>query len=82
MEIKLKIQKLQQRVDWLEQGLVDIYQDLVGKPMKRRDHKDAQRLLAMVQSIMDGEPTTADTFNKDVLDSWESQHWKDKNARR
>jgi len=57
-------QELQMRIDWLEKGLNEIYQDLVGKPMKARDHKDAQRLLAMVQSISDGEPTTADEFNE------------------
>tara|TARA_Y100000593_G_C4171380_1_gene267180 strand:+ start:222 stop:482 length:261 start_codon:yes stop_codon:yes gene_type:complete len=56
--------ELEARVEWLEKGLNEIYQDLVGKPMKARDHKDAQRLLAMVQSISDGEPTTADEFNE------------------
>ena len=46
-------QELQMRIDWYEKGLTEIYQDLVGKPMKARNHKDAMRLLEMVQSIMD-----------------------------
>ena len=57
------MKELQERIEWLEKGLNEIYQDLVGKPMKARNHKDAQRLLAMVQSILDGEPTTADEYN-------------------
>ena len=73
--MKYKIQKLQQRVDWLENGLNKIYQDLVSKPMKARDYKDAQRLLGLCQSISDGEPTTADSFNSNHLDKWEQEYW-------
>ena len=63
--------ELEERVKWLEKGLNEIYQDLVGKPMKKRNHKDAQRLLAMVQSISDGEPTTADEYNESQIQEGE-----------
>tara|TARA_A100001035_G_scaffold261744_1_gene240957 strand:+ start:219 stop:491 length:273 start_codon:yes stop_codon:yes gene_type:complete len=51
---------LKNRIHWIE-----IYQDLVGKPMKARSYKDAMRLLSMVQSIMDGEPTTTKSLKND-----------------
>ena len=33
--------------------------------MKARSYKDAMRLLSMVQSIMDGEPTTTKSLKND-----------------
>ena len=56
---------LKNRIDWLEEGLTEIHQDLVGKPMKARNYKDAMRLLKMVDSIMDGEPTTTKALKND-----------------
>tara|TARA_R100000664_G_C2683256_1_gene90352 strand:+ start:269 stop:547 length:279 start_codon:yes stop_codon:yes gene_type:complete len=61
--LELEIEDLKSQINWYEKGLNEIYQDLVGKPMKARNYKDAIRLLAMVQSIKDGEPTTADPYN-------------------
>ena len=60
-----EIEELKNRIKWLEEGLNKIYQDLVSKPMKARNHTDAQRLLALVHLTSDGEPTTADEYNED-----------------
>jgi|TARA_R110000824_G_scaffold33_1_gene120 hypothetical protein len=60
-----EIEELKNRIKWLEEGLNKIYQDLVSKPMKARNHTDAQRLLALVHLTSDGEPTTADKYNED-----------------
>ena len=53
-DIKEKqIKELQSRIKYLRSGLVDIYQDLVSKPMKSRDYKDALRLLKKTQNTLD-----------------------------
>jgi len=61
--LELEIEDLKGQIDWYKKGLNEIYQDLVGKPMKARNYKDAMRLLAMIHSIENGEPTTADSYN-------------------
>jgi hypothetical protein len=63
--LKKEIRDLKSRINWYKKGLNEIYQDLVGKPMKARNYKDAIRLLEMVHSIENGEPTTADKYNED-----------------
>ena len=55
-------QELEMRIEWLEKGLTEIYQDLISKPMKARNYKDAMRLLEMVHSIKDGRLITADNI--------------------
>tara|TARA_R110001592_G_scaffold5258_9_gene28959 strand:+ start:31 stop:273 length:243 start_codon:yes stop_codon:yes gene_type:complete len=75
--MKYKIQRLQQRIDWLEKGLNNIYQDLMSKPMKARNHKDAQRVLTLYYSAIDGEPPTMfHDGNVSYLDKWEQEHWR------
>ena len=61
-----KEQELLARIEWLEKGLTEIYQDLISKPMKARNYKDAMRLLEMVHSIKDGR-----RINTDNLEYWD-----------
>ena len=57
-------QELQMRIDWLEKGLKEIIKNMLGKPMKSRDHTDAIIILGMARTYLDGEPTTADEYNE------------------
>tara|TARA_B100000424_G_C22610992_1_gene340451 strand:+ start:188 stop:553 length:366 start_codon:yes stop_codon:yes gene_type:complete len=48
-----QIKELQSKIKYLRDGLNNIYQDLVSKPMKSRDYKDAMRLLKKTQDTLD-----------------------------
>jgi len=67
VRVRNERQNLRDRIQWLEKGLKEIIKNMLGKPMKSRDHTDAIIILGMARTYLDGEPTTADEFN-------ESQH--------
>ncbi len=64
-------QELQMRIDWLEKGLKEIIKNMLGKPMKSRDHTDAIIILGMARTYLDGEPTTADEYNESQIQEGE-----------
>ena len=64
-------QELQMRIDWLEKGLKEIIKNMLGKPMKSRDHTDAIIILGMARTYLDGEPMTADEYNESQIQEGE-----------
>lgn len=65
-----------EQIKWLREGLENIYQ------------KSSENVIKLIaRAHLDGEPTTADSYNKDVyvervgsaLDRWEKEHWSTKN---
>ena len=69
-ELEIRVSALWDAVEWLRNGLIKI--------ANGRDDMNAIHVKQQAQSILDGEPTTADEHNKDFIqyrDTGDEMDW-------
>ena len=61
------MKELKERIKWLEHGLQTIQKKIASKGIIHIKEKEVGEILDITVAFLDGEPTTADEFNKDCM---------------